>query len=71
MHRWLRAEIEEEGVDSRRLIVGGFSQGGLLALMAGLSFDQPIGGIVLVSSRLQMPDFLKKVLYVFYLTISL
>ena len=31
--------------NSRKLCIGGFSQGGVMALRVGLEYDQPLGGI--------------------------
>jgi phospholipase/carboxylesterase len=40
----------ERGVDSRRIIVAGFSQGGAVAYQAALSYPEPLGGILALSS---------------------
>lgn len=45
--------VEEQmaaGIDSRRIVVGGFSQGGAVALEAGLSCPHPLAGIMSLSS---------------------
>lgn len=49
----IQAEIAA-GISSNRIIVGGFSQGGALALYAGLTFNQPLGGIVGLSCWLPL-----------------
>ncbi|MFM1896255.1 MAG: hypothetical protein RLZZ385_1329 [Pseudomonadota bacterium] len=40
----------ERGIDSRRIIVAGFSQGGAVAYHAALSYPEPLGGIVALST---------------------
>jgi phospholipase/carboxylesterase len=43
------------GVRPERIVLAGFSQGGALALHAGLRLRQPIGGIVALSTALPAP----------------
>lgn len=42
------------GISPNRIIVGGFSQGGALALHAGLTFSEPLGGIIGLSCWLPL-----------------
>ncbi|WP_447529491.1 alpha/beta hydrolase [Vreelandella sp. TE19] len=42
----------DQGMDSRRIIVAGFSQGGAVAYQAALTFDQPLGGLLAMSTYL-------------------
>lgn len=45
--------IEEQralGIDNKRIILAGFSQGGLVAMHAGLSFCHSLGGIIALST---------------------
>lgn len=42
------------GIPANRIIVGGFSQGGALALHTGLTFSQPLAGIVALSCWLPL-----------------
>lgn len=45
--------IEREiarGVDSRNIVLAGFSQGGAVVYEASLSFDKPLGGLMVLSS---------------------
>lgn len=53
----LRREIER-GVAPHKLAVVGFSQGGVIALCAGLSFAEPLAGVVGLSTYLPDPDYL-------------
>lgn len=40
----------DAGIDSRRILLAGFSQGGAVAYEAALSFDQPLGGLLAMST---------------------
>ena len=40
----------DQGIGSERIVLAGFSQGGLIALHAGLSYDHPIAGIMGLST---------------------
>lgn len=53
IHSLMDAEIQA-GIDSTRIILGGFSQGGALSLYAGLTFSKPIGGVVGLSCWLPL-----------------
>lgn len=48
----------ERGVPSERIILAGFSQGGAVALAAGLRHAQKLAGIVVLSAYLPMSDSL-------------
>ena len=53
--RAIRSIVEEEiaaGIPSARIALAGFSQGGVIALELGLSFDQPLAGIMALSTYL-------------------
>lgn len=56
--RWqIRELIEHErqaGFTLDKIMLGGFSQGGVMALYAGLSYEKPLGGIVALSCYLPM-----------------
>lgn len=43
------------GIDNRRIVVAGFSQGGAIALFAGLRHHEPLGGIMALSTYLPLP----------------
>ena len=53
VHDWLRAE-EANGIPSHRIVLGGFSQGGGLALYAALTYDKPLAGVVGLSTWLPL-----------------
>lgn len=40
----------ERGVDSRRIIIAGFSQGGAVAYQVGLTYPKPLGGLLAMST---------------------
>lgn len=44
----------ERGIDSRQLILAGFSQGGAIALHSGLRHAEPLGGILALSTYLPL-----------------
>ena len=50
------ALLEEKGRHSTDLIVGGFSQGGAMALYSGLRYGRPLAGIVGLSCYLLLRD---------------
>eukprot|EP00428_Durinskia_dybowskii_P013497 CAMPEP_0170228988 /NCGR_PEP_ID=MMETSP0116_2-20130129/14215_1 /TAXON_ID=400756 /ORGANISM="Durinskia baltica, Strain CSIRO CS-38" /LENGTH=210 /DNA_ID=CAMNT_0010479733 /DNA_START=62 /DNA_END=694 /DNA_ORIENTATION=- len=48
IHRELEA-VEKRGIPAEKTIIGGFSQGGTLSLLAGLSYPKKLAGIVSIS----------------------
>lgn len=48
----LIAREQARGIQSKRIILAGFSQGGAVVYQAGLSFDQPLAGLLVMSSYL-------------------
>lgn len=55
IHRLLHEQIDR-GIESRRIIVAGFSQGGAVAYQAALTFDRPLGGLLAMSTYLADPE---------------
>ena len=54
--------IEQEislGINSRQIVLAGFSQGGALALYTGLRYGKPLAGILGLSTYLPRPSCLK------------
>ncbi len=51
----IRREVER-GIDTRRLVLAGFSQGGAIALHTGLRHNEPLGGILALSTYLPLAD---------------
>ena len=54
---YLRHEIAR-GVAASRIVLAGFSQGGAVALAAGLRFPEPLAGILALSTYLPFPQAL-------------
>ena len=50
--RQICEQQEDRGIDSRRIILAGFSQGGAIALHCGLHYPRPVGGIMALSTYL-------------------
>lgn len=57
VNRYLDAEIER-GMDSSRIVLAGFSQGGAVALSAALRFPKRLAGVLALSSYLPFPALL-------------
>lgn len=47
-------EEESKGIPSEKIFIGGFSQGGAIALYAGLSYKNKLGGIIAMSCYLPL-----------------
>ena len=47
---------EAEGIESGRIIVAGFSQGGAIALHCGCRYPRPLAGIMALSTYMPLPD---------------
>ena len=48
----------DRGIDSRRIIIAGFSQGGAVAYQVVLGHDKPLGGLLAMSTYLATADTL-------------
>lgn len=48
----------DQGIDSSRIVLAGFSQGGVIALQTGLRFDKPLAGIMALSAYLPLAETL-------------
>jgi len=51
----LIAAEQARGIAASRIVVAGFSQGGVVALAAGLTFQVPLAGIVVLSAPISDP----------------
>lgn len=58
MHSWIDAEINK-GIPGHKIVAAGFSQGGAIALHAGLRYPQSLGGIMGLSCYLPLADRLE------------
>ncbi len=59
---WVHALIDREierGVDSSRIIVAGFSQGGAVSFEAALTYPKPLAGIMALSTYFATADSIK------------
>jgi phospholipase/carboxylesterase len=52
---WIARE-RERGIDARRIVVAGFSQGGAIALHGGLRYGERLGGIMALSTYLPLHE---------------
>lgn len=53
LRRYIDREIES-GIDSRRIVLAGFSQGGVIVLRTGLLFEYSLAGILALSTYLPL-----------------
>jgi len=56
----LIANERARGIDSTKIVLAGFSQGGVIALHAGLRYPEALGGIMALSTYLAMPEALSQ-----------
>ncbi|KAF8639476.1 hypothetical protein AX17_001496 [Amanita inopinata Kibby_2008] len=49
----------DAGISASRIILGGFSQGGALSLLTGLTSERKVAGIAVLSGWLPLPDKIK------------
>jgi phospholipase/carboxylesterase len=59
--REVEALIEQQcarGISTRRIVMAGFSQGGVIALHLGLRYGEPLAGIMALSTYLHDPEHL-------------
>ncbi len=49
----------ESGIDSKNILLVGFSQGGVIALHLGTRFNKPLAGIIAMSTYMCAPDSLQ------------
>jgi phospholipase/carboxylesterase len=57
INHYINTEIEV-GIESNKIILAGFSQGGAIALHAGLRFPSPLAGLLALSTYLPLPQLL-------------
>ncbi len=60
VHQLIDNEIAA-GIAPNRIVVGGFSMGGALALYAALTYNKPLAGIIALSSFLALRNKLTTV----------
>lgn len=59
IHNYIDTEIKK-GISSNKIILAGFSQGGAIALHAGLRYPLELAGLLALSTYLPIPKNLKK-----------
>lgn len=59
-HSLIDAEVAK-GIPANRVVIGGFSQGGAMALVAGTTYKQQLGGIFGLSCYLLLQKTLKEI----------
>jgi len=57
--RALLAREQERGIDSRRIVLAGFSQGCAMTLHTGLRYEQPLAGLVALSGYLPLASVIE------------
>ncbi|WP_028319502.1 alpha/beta hydrolase [Desulfobulbus elongatus] len=55
INRFVDRELDR-GIDSRRIVLAGFSQGGAVAYQVGLSHSRPLGGLLAMSTYFATSD---------------
>jgi lysophospholipase I len=60
----ITAEVDQ-GIDPSRIVLGGFSQGGAMSLLTGLTTKHKLGGIVVLSGWLPLRARIKSVSGIF------
>jgi phospholipase/carboxylesterase len=59
----LRGLVEQQkktGIDSKRIVLAGFSQGGAIALQTALRFPEPLAGVLALSTYLPLAGTLDR-----------
>ena len=56
----ITAEVDA-GIPADRIIIGGFSQGGVMSLLTGLTSERKLGGVIVMSSWLPLKSKFKAV----------
>ncbi|KAL0945673.1 hypothetical protein HGRIS_014824 [Hohenbuehelia grisea] len=61
LNQLITTEVEA-GIDPRRIVLGGFSMGGAMTLLTGLSIKEQLGGLIVLSGWLPLRNKLKSML---------
>lgn len=51
--------VVDEGIPSQRVLLAGFSQGGVIALQTGLSHPERLAGLIALSTYVALPDVIR------------
>ena len=52
-------EEVDSGIPAHRIIIGGFSQGGAMSLLTGMTSERKLGGVVVMSGWLPLKNTFK------------
>jgi lysophospholipase I len=52
LNQLIGKEVDEEGIKSDRVVVGGFSQGSIISLLCGLTSERKLAGVGVLSGYL-------------------
>lgn len=55
INEMITAEVAS-GIPAERIVLGGFSQGGAMALLTGLTTEHKLAGLIVLSTRVPMKD---------------
>lgn len=58
IHKRIEAQMAS-GIPAERILLAGFSQGGAIALLAGLTFREKVAGILALSTYVPLPGYLQ------------
>lgn len=50
---------QERGIDSKKIVIAGFSQGGAVAYHLALGYDKPLAGLLAMSTYFATPDIVQ------------
>lgn len=64
INQLITAEVDG-GIPADRIVLGGFSQGGAMSLLVGLTSERKLGGVVVLSAWLPIKETLKRVCAIF------
>ena len=59
IHNYIDTEVKK-GIESNKIIVAGFSQGGAIALYSGIRYPSKLAGLLALSAYLPVPGNLEK-----------
>jgi lysophospholipase I len=66
LNQLITKEIEESGIHPSRIVLGGFSQGGAMSLLTGLTTEKKLAGVVVLSGWLPLSSKFKKVYHAIF-----
>jgi len=55
-------QVDVHGIDSKRIVIGGFSQGATMALLTGLTSERGLGGVAVLSGYLPLRNKFKSMI---------